>query len=190
MKIIYLCVLVFIIFSCCNEGDLSKELSVLRSHPVVLPQREDLIIHNSDSISYNEENKLKYIVYTDSLDCSSCMVNNLVLWNPIIDYCKNYEGNIVFYFFFSPAKKDLRSLYMLIKNSEFKYTIIVDGKKNFEKLNPHLPKNRALHTFLLDENNNVILVGNPLHNKKIEEMFYKIVEEKLGKPNNSTTCDN
>lgn len=37
-----------------------------------------------------------------------------------------------------------------------------------------------LHTFLLDEDNKVILVGNPLHNKKIEEMFYKIVEEKLG----------
>ena len=49
-------------------------------------------------------------------------------------------------------------------------------------MNPHLPKNKALHTFLLDENNNVILVGDPLHNKKIEEMFYKIVKEKLGKP--------
>lgn len=51
-----------------------------------------------------------------------------------------------------------------------------------EIMNPHLPKNKALHTFLLDENNNVILVGNPLHNKKIEKIFYKIVEEKLGKP--------
>ncbi len=33
----------------------------------------------------------------------------------------------------------------------------------------------------LDEDDNVILVGNPLRNKKIEEMFYKIVEERLGK---------
>jgi len=45
-----------------------------------------------------------------------------------------------------------------------------------------LPKDNLLHTFLLDENNNVILVGNPVRNKKIKEMFYKIVEEKLGKP--------
>lgn len=37
------------------------------------------------------------------------------------------------------------------------------------------------HTFLLDEDNNVLLVGNPLENKKIEEMFWQIVEEKLGK---------
>ena len=64
----------------------------------------------------------------------------------------------------------------------FDCPILLDTLGEFEKLNPHLPKNRALHTFLLDENNNVILVGNPLRNKKIEEMFYQIVEEKLGKP--------
>ena len=33
----------------------------------------------------------------------------------------------------------------------------------------------------LDENNNVLLVGNPLENEKIEEMFWQILEEKLGK---------
>ncbi len=37
------------------------------------------------------------------------------------------------------------------------------------------------HTFLLDENNNVLLVGNSLENEKIEEMFWQILEEKLGK---------
>ncbi len=37
------------------------------------------------------------------------------------------------------------------------------------------------HTFLLDENNNVILVGNPMINKKNEDMMLAIVEEKFGK---------
>ena len=41
---------------------------------------------------------------------------------------------------------------------------------------------RAVADLRLDKNNNVILVGNPMQNKRIEEMFYKIVEEKLGKP--------
>lgn len=57
---------------------------------------------------------------------------------------------------------------------------IIDINNEFEQLNPHLPKNKAMHTFLLDENNNVVLVGNPLHNPKIEKMFKEIVEEKLG----------
>lgn len=76
-----------------------------------------------------------------------------------------------------------------MKNNSLDYPVLLDTLGEFEKLNPHLPKNKALHTFLLDENNNVILVGNPLHNKKIEEMFNKIVEEKLGKPQEQPVKD-
>ena len=36
------------------------------------------------------------------------------------------------------------------------------------------------HTFRLDENNKVILVGNPMLNKQIEDMMLSIVDEKLG----------
>ena len=37
------------------------------------------------------------------------------------------------------------------------------------------------HTFLLDENNKIILVGNPLHNKKIEKLFLDMLDEKFDK---------
>ena len=87
-----------------------------------------------------------------------------------------------YYFIYSPSKKDRKSVELILKNGNFDYPILLDTLNEFAKLNPHLPANRVLHTFLLDEDDNVILVGNPLHNRKIEEMFYKIVEEKLGKP--------
>lgn len=73
-------------------------------------------------------------------------------------------------------KREVRSTELLIANTNFDYPILIDTLGEFERLNPHLPKNQALHTFLLDENNRVILVGNPLRNKKIKEMFYKRVE--------------
>ena len=46
-----------------------------------------------------------------------------------------------------------------------------------KRANPQLPSNPMLHTFLLDENNEV---GNPLENEKIERMFWRTVKEKLG----------
>ncbi len=61
----------------------------------------------------------------------------------------------------------------------FDHLAMLDKNCSFERLNPHLPKNKAMHTFLLDENNNVILVGNPLQNKEIEKMFYEEVEKRL-----------
>ena len=100
------------------------------------------------------------------------------------------KDKLKFYYILSPQRQHIEKVRSALNVIDFEYPMIIDTLREFEKLNPHLPKNRTLHTFLLDENNNVILVGNPLHNKKIEEMFYKIVEEKLGKPNNSTTCDN
>ena len=38
-----------------------------------------------------------------------------------------------------------------------------------------------MHSFLLDENDSVLLVGNPVRNKKIEELFFKILEERKDK---------
>ncbi len=45
---------------------------------------------------------------------------------------------------------------------------------------PQLPSNPMLHTFLLDENNEVLVVGNPLDNEKIDRMFWRTMKEKLG----------
>ena len=90
--------------------------------------------------------------------------------------------NSIFILFFGQQKKDIKSVESILnKNVKFNYPILLDTLGEFEKLNPHLPKNHLLHT---------VLVGNPLRNKKIEEMFYKIVEEKLGKPQQPTTKKN
>jgi len=52
----------------------------------------------------------------------------------------------------------------------------LDG--SFERLNPHLPKDERFHTFLLDENNKVILVGYPVNNPKLKELYLKELNKK------------
>ena len=39
----------------------------------------------------------------------------------------------------------------------------------------------SMHTFLLDEDNNVILVGSPIGNEKIGDMLQDVVKKKLGR---------
>ena len=60
------------------------------------------------------------------------------------------------------------------------YPIYMDTTGVFRRTNPQLPSNPMLHTFLLDENNEVLAVGNPLENEKIDRMFWRTVKEKLG----------
>lgn len=166
-----------ILYSCNtdNEQKLLKEINLIQSKPINCNQYK--WSHDNTTIE-----KLKYIVYSDSVNCISCSIHQMDLWNALLEYSKSYNGQLHFYFIFRPAKKDIKSVESILnKNVKFNYPILLDTLGEFEKLNPHLPKNHLLHTFLLDENNRVVLVGNPLRNKKIEEMFYKIVEEKLGK---------
>lgn len=92
MKTVCCYILLFMFLSCHDKQSISKELSILQSSSIILPQGEDLIIHNEDSMFYNEGNKLKYVIYSDSLDCTSCMINNLVSWNSIIEDSKNYNS--------------------------------------------------------------------------------------------------
>lgn len=170
--------LFFLIVSCgADKGQkLLREITLFQSQPVVYCLNKS--VH--DKIS---QERMKYIIYSDSVNCTSCAINQMDLWNPLLEYSKNYKGQLKFYFIFCPAKKNVEDVkFALHKNTDFNYPILLDTLGEFERQNPHLPKNKALHSFLLDENNNVILVGDPLHNKKIKEMFYKIVEEKLGKP--------
>jgi len=46
----------------------------------------------------------------------------------------------------------------------------------FLKLNKQIPNNKKLHTFLLNSNNDVIFIGNPLENGRIEDLFEKQIQ--------------
>ncbi len=59
----------------------------------------------------------------------------------------------------------------------------VDTAGIFIRENPHIPREAVYHTFLLDKDNRVVLVGNPSRSEKIKEMFWQIVEEKLANEN-------
>lgn len=179
--VIFICVATVV--SCKYNSKLSEEILLFQKKPIVLTKQSELIIGGQKKVIENETQRgLKYVIYKDSLECTSCSINKMYFWDEFIKYAKSYNGRLKYYFIYSPLKKNCRNVEFLLKNINFDYPILLDSLGEFVKLNPHLPKNRALHTFLLDEDNNVILVGDPVYNKRIEKMFYKIVEEKLGKP--------
>ena len=124
---------------------------------------------------------LKLVVYSDSTVCSSCKLKNMHLWDDFLEKLVHYSDRVQCYFIFAPSNKKMYDAKLTLRTYSPNYPVFIDTLRIFEKENPHLSKNPRLHTFLLDENNNVLLVGNPLENKKIEEMFWKIVEERFGK---------
>ena len=91
-----------------------------------------------------------------------------------------YADRLQVYFIFRPLSESIGSFRLTLKSMMLSYPIYMDTTGVFRRTNPQLPSNPMFHTFLLDENNEVLAVGNPLENEKIDRMFWRTVKEKLG----------
>lgn len=125
--------------------------------------------------------EIKLVVYTDSADCSSCVLKKMYKWNGLLRRMRIYGERVQAYFIFRPLSKDMGDFYLSMKQFTPLCPVYWDSLGVFERANSQIPSDPALHTFLLDKDNNVLLVGNPVWNEKIKELFWQIVEEKLGK---------
>ena len=45
----------------------------------------------------------------------------------------------------------------------------------FYIINPHIPDNEMFHTFVINNEGKVLMVGNPFANEKMEALFKKVI---------------
>jgi len=133
--------------------------------------------------SYDEEvtsllqNKWDYAVlsYTDSMGCTSCKLQ-LNRWRSFINETDTLlEKRIAYLFIIHPFER--KELIQLLKEYKFDYPVCIDEENVFNKQN-HLPENDVFQTFLLDENNKVLAIGNPVLNPAVKELYLKIIQGK------------
>ena len=129
-----------------------------------------------DSI-YNSIPKSGYkiLVYTDSIGCVGCNLR-LPQWKEWMKQIDSISDNKVSFLFFVHPK-DETDLLLLLQRQNFNVPVCIDKNNSLNKLN-HFPANAMLHTFLLDEHNKVLAIGNPMHNPKIKELYMNIIFDK------------
>lgn len=178
-----LCVIfVFGCISCSHDNQFKEEILMLKSNSIILHFNEMQAVYNGrDTVNAVSLDGMKLIVFTDSSSCSVCALSRMYFWNDLLGEIKYYDEKLKVYFIFSPLPKDLPSVRLSLSSLHFNQIVHLDTLGVFIDDNKHIPHHPDMHTFLLDEDNNVLLVGNPLDNEKIEEMFWQIVEKKLGK---------
>ena len=69
----------------------------------------------------------------------------------------------------------------LTRRDAFTYPVCFDLEDAFNRLN-RFPSEMSLQTFLLDRDNRVVAVGNPVHNPKVKELYLNIVGDKSSAP--------
>lgn len=162
--------------SCSKQKTSVKEdVMQLQSQRVHIPF-DSLLCFNAVIPDSSEHRRLKYklVVYTDSLSCPSCSLKRLFYWEPLID---SLHSSLDFVFIFSPKKDEIVRVKETLRIENLNCPVYIDTCSAFTRANPHIPANELMHTFLLNDKDSVILVGNPQSNPRIKELLFNILDE-------------
>ena len=160
-------------FSCSNVKKKQVEILVnewnnkeicFPAHPVFTRQLTDTVLNRIPKSDY------KVVVFVDSVGCVSCKLQ-LSRWKEFMHEVDSLsDGAVPFVFFFQ--SKDLRELRYILKCDGFSHPVCIDTDDEFNRLN-HFPGEMMFQTFLVDSENRVKVIGNPIHNLSVKDLYLK-----------------
>lgn len=183
MKLLYLFILLLlpIFFSCKNEQkEREKQIAQLvkewQGKEIVFPDNLIFTRYVTDTTDYQIPNsEYKVLIYVDSVGCTSCKLQ-LHKWKELVEYVDSVtQKRVSFLFFFH--SKDNKEICSLLKHDGFDRPVCIDLEDRLNKQNK-FPADITFQTFLLDKNNKVVVMGNPVHNKAVRDLYLKQITGK------------
>ena len=125
----------------------------------------------TDTVPYRiPKNDYKVVVFVDSVGCISCKLQ-LPKWKEFMHEVDSLcEGKVSFVFFFQSA--DVKELRYILRRDGFSLPVCIDTDDSFNSLN-HFPSEMMFQTFLVDSENRVKVIGNPIHNLSVKDLYLK-----------------
>ena len=179
MKWMFMNLLLVVLCISCRNSDRDSIIRLVdewKDKKILIPSHISLISYGDnlmrkDSICYKD---YTVITYVDSLGCISCKLQ-LDKWKDFMhDVDSIAKDKISYLFIFHPKKRDNKELIDLLQRTHFMYPVCIDENDSFNKLN-HFPPDIMFQTFLLDKENKIIAIGNPIYNPEIKELYFKIL---------------
>jgi len=165
-------------FSFCNNSskETKEKVTEWMGDTLYLPETSkilyrDSVYQNGEAINNYASLKIATLI---SGDCNAC-VDAIRRWNKFFQFIgSKKEAEILFYLETSKLIYFRASLY---KPVIYKYPLIIDEKFKFADSN-NLPEEKQYQTFLLDSNNRVLLVGNPVYNEKLMKLYKQEIKKR------------
>lgn len=147
-------------------GELVKEWN---QKEILFPKEAVFTRFISDTVCTGiPRSKNKVVIFVDSAGCLSCKLQ-LTKWKRLMDEVDSLcPDSVPFLFFFESG--NVRELQALLKRDNFAHPICLDTYGAFNALN-HFPDQLMFQSFLLDSANRVKIIGNPIHNLSVKELY-------------------
>lgn len=116
--------------------------------------------------------EFKILLYIDSVGCMPCKLR-LPEWNKLIREFEEISSDKLAFLLLFHQKNEME-LPFLLKREKFNYPVFIDVADEINQLN-NFPVQSAYQCFLLDKNNRVLLIGNPIKNSRIKDLYLKTI---------------
>lgn len=168
-----------ILFFSCKENkkeQIAQLVAEWQGKEIIFPEKTIFTRFATDTLHFGiPESEYKILIYVDSIGCTSCKLQ-LPKWKELIAYTDSVGGGKISYlFFFHP--KDLKEISYILKRDRFDRPVCADTEDQLNKLNK-FPSDMTFQTFLLDKNNKVTVIGNPVHNPVVKDLYIKQITGK------------
>lgn len=177
---ILLGILLIITFSACSihkEGSLQERMMSCIGKTMVIPSSSIYTSYVYDTVSLDLKGLDKIIMYIDSNGCVGCRMNlkGMKKFAAIVDSLTNGDLKTIIYI--HPSKKRHASTPIL--QAKYHYPVSIDMRDDFGNANREL-LSHGFNTFLVDEKDKVLLVGNPVENYAIGKLYLKTILNRRG----------
>ena len=168
-KMCWICLLLFLLMSC----NLTKKNEIERLVKDWIG-KEITLISTCDASKKELRHTHTIISYIDSLGCISCklQLNKWDVFQRVVDSL----ADIRIVFVVHPSVK--KEIGYLFKSYHYSPDLCLMDSGSIWARNISLFTKNELQTFLLDKDNKIVAIGNPIHNPKIKELYLKIIQGK------------
>lgn len=177
MKYYFLALLALLFVSCKGTGSKERLAALLNEwdqKEIKFPSHIVFTVQGKDTVDYGITDRYKVLVYTDSTGCTGCRLR-LADWKKFMQQVDSVSTDSVqFLFFLFP--KERMGLRRTLKTALFDTPVCIDEQDSLNLLN-HFPQRMDFQTFLLNEKNQVVAVGNPVYNRRVRDLYLKILSD-------------
>ena len=155
-----------------RRGEIEKIVAEWLGKEILLPQGLPCFVAGSEAQPENCDQWLhrdfKILMYVDSAGCSDCRLN-LSSWKYLIEEADSlFDGQVGFLLYFQPKSK--REIAYLLARDRFEYPVFMDINGVIDRQN-RFSSDMRFQCFLLDRDNRVLMIGNPVLNADIWELY-------------------
>lgn len=168
--------MVLALFSSCKESEKDKIARLVKEwegKEILFPAHSVFTVQGKDTVDFSfADADYKVVTYIDSVGCTSCKLQ-LPRWKEFMHEVDSMiNSKVPFVFYFHP--KDMKELRYITRRDAFVYPVCFDETDDFNAFN-QFSGEMTFQTFLLDKDNKVVAIGNPVHNPKVKELYLRLM---------------